>query len=230
MSVNFLSKITRVLYQNRFCEQEDFDIVISGSTNVLKHSEERISFRISSRSFDKIETIYNSKRHSYCDRTFCERSNVWTVCSRVPNHGKSDLRPSFKFVDSYRIYLDKTDQWINVVQTPDDRSDFNACSFMKNIYVFGGFSKTICLKSSYTYDTKKSKWMLLASMNKFRQFAACTVFKGKIVLTGGYDGVNEVSLRSVEAYDYYEKKLDFLPRMINRRSLHGAVCMGISCL
>ena len=206
MSINFSSKISKVLYKNRFCKQENFDVIVSGSTRLLKHSWERKNLRMSAYDFDKIETIYHSKRHSYCDRTFCERSNVWTVCSRVPIQGKSDLRPSFKFVDSYRIYLDKTDQWINVVQTPDDRSDFNACSFMKNIYVFGGFSKTICLNSSYTYDTKKSKWMLLASMNEYRQFAACTVFKGKIVLTGGYDGDNEVNLRSVEAYDYYENK------------------------
>ena len=61
-------------------------------------------------------------------------------------------------------------------------------------------------------------------MNCIRQNAACTVFKGKIVLTGGHDGKN--SLRSVEAYDYNENKWDFLPCMINGRSLHGAVCMG----
>ena len=30
-------------------------------------------------------------------------------------------------------------------------------------------------------------------MNEYTQNAACTVFKDKIVLTGGYDGVNEVS-------------------------------------
>ena len=133
-----------------------------------------------------------------------------------------------KFIDSFRIYLDKTDQWINVIQTPDDRSNFNACSFMKNIYVFGGFidENKICLKSCYKYDIKKSKWKIIAKMNEYRENAACTVFKGKIVLTGGDDSVNRVRLSSVETYDYYENKWDFLPRMINKRCFHGAVCMG----
>ena len=164
MSVKFCSKITRVLYQNRFCEQKEFDFIVSGTTDVFKHSEERTSLRISLPNFDKIERIYFSKRHSYCDRTVCERSNVWTVCSRLPSRGKSQLRDKYKFVDSYKIYLDKTDQWINVIQTPDDKNSFNACSFMKNIHVFGGFieENKNCLKSCYKYDTKRSKWKVFS--------------------------------------------------------------------
>ena len=97
---------------------------------------------------------------------------------------------------------------------------------MKNIYVYGGFTTKFCLKSCYKYDTKRSNWIPIAIMNDFRQNAACTVFKGKIVLTGGYDGENRVDLSSVEAYDFYENKWDFLPCIINKRYFHGAVCMG----
>lgn len=220
MAVDFSSKIKRVLYQSRFCEQENFDVVISGSTDVLEHTDERKSFRISSRNLDKIETIYHSKRHLCFDRTFCERSNVWTVCARIQVKGESQIRPSF------RIYLDKTDQWINVIQVPDDRTRFSACSFMKNIYVFGGCTVELIFKSCYKYDTKSSKWKVTANMNDFRQNAACTVFQGKIVLTGGWDGDKRIGLSSVEAYDCYENKWDLLPCMINKRSLHGSVCMG----
>ena len=147
MAVSFSSKTTRILYQNRFCEQENFDVIVSGSTNVL----ERESLRLNSRNFDKIETIYNSKTHSSSDRTICERSNVWTVCSRLDVKGVSERRSSF------RIYIDKTDQWVNVVQIPDCRGNFSACSFMKNIYVFGGFAEKRAIKSCYKYDTKRSK-------------------------------------------------------------------------
>ena len=217
MSVDFSSKIKRVLYQNRFCEQKDFDIILSGTTDVFKQSEERKIFKFSN-DFSKVEILYNSKRHSRRDRTVCERFNVWTVCSKIHAKGKSQTRPSLK------IYLDKTDQWINVVQAPYGRRNFSACSFMKNIYVFGGFVKDFRLKSCYMYDKKRSIWIYKASMNDFKQHTACTVYKGKIVLTGGYDGI--VGLSSVEAYDYYENKWDFLPRMIYRRYQHGAVCMG----
>ena len=139
MSVDFSSKTKRILYESIFCEQEKFDIIISDN-NLFKHSEERIIFRIISHDFNLIETIFHSKRHLDSDKTICERSNVQNICSRVPITVKSQIKPLFKFVDSYRDYIDKTDQLINVIQTPDDREHFIACSFMKNIYVFGGFT------------------------------------------------------------------------------------------
>ena len=72
MAINFSFKITRILYQSRFSEQKDFDFIVSGSIKELKHSEERVSFRISLPDLCKVETIYHSKRHSRCDRTVCE--------------------------------------------------------------------------------------------------------------------------------------------------------------
>ena len=39
-------------------------------------------------------------------------------------------------------------------------------------------------------------------MKQYRDFAACTAFEGKIVVTGGTD--KRYKLNSVEAYDYYE--------------------------
>ena len=110
-----------------------------------------------------------------------------TVCLTFPNCSKSLIRPSFELIDSFRIYLGKADQWINLIQKPDDRFSFSAYPFRKNIFVFGGYIGN-SLKNSYKYDTKRSKWKVSAKMNACRENAACTGFKGKIVLTGGYDG------------------------------------------
>ena len=75
--------------------------------------------------------------------------------------------------------------------------------------------------------------------NKFekaRFVAACTVFEGKVVVSGGYydnsyfDGFNEDSddgdLKSVESCNYYENKWTYLPDMIEERDLHASVSMG----
>ena len=109
MAFDFSSKLTRVLYQNRFCEQEELDVIVSWTTDVFKHSEKRTSLRICLPNFDKIETIYFSKRHHYCERTVCERSNVWTIYSRLLNLGESQLPDKYKIIDSCRIYLGKSD-------------------------------------------------------------------------------------------------------------------------
>ena len=49
-----------------------------------------------------------------------------------------------------------------------------------------------------------------------RDFAAFTVFEGKIGVTGGYNYVHR-ELKSVEAYDYYEDKWTYLPDIIKGR-------------
>ena len=53
-----------------------------------------------------------------------------------------------------------------------------------------------------------------------RKFAACTVFEGKIVVSGG------VQSNTVESYDFYENKWTYLPSMIEYRYFHGSVSVG----
>ena len=57
-------------------------------------------------------------------------------------------------------------------------------------------------------------------MNDYRYDAACAVFEGKIVVSGGED------LKSVESYDYYENKWYYLADMIEGRRHHASVSMG----
>ena len=61
-------------------------------------------------------------------------------------------------------------------------------------------------------------------MKQNRYFAACTVFEGKIFITGGT--YNWYKLNSVETYDYYDNKWTYLPEMIERRSYHASVKMS----
>ena len=55
---------------------------------------------------------------------------------------------------------------------------------------------------------------------KKKGHSACTVYEGKIVVSGG------LFLKSVESYDYYDNKRTFLPNMVEGRSCHAAVSMG----
>ena len=105
MSVEYSSKIKRVLYHNRFCDQENFDIILSGTVDVYKHSEERKIFKLSLNDFSKVETLYNSTGLFNSDRTICERSNVWNVRLRIKVMRDNKLQIKNKFVKSFKIYL-----------------------------------------------------------------------------------------------------------------------------
>ena len=67
---------------------------------------------------------------------------------------------------------------------------------------------------------KNNKWTNLARTTENRFFASCTVFEGKIFVTGGQH------TNSVQAYDYYENKWTSLPDMIEKRTNHASVSMG----
>ena len=56
-----------------------------------------------------------------------------------------------------------------------------------------------------------------------RQYAACTVFEGKIVVSGG---LGYSKLKSVEVYDHYENKWSYYPDMLEARHGHSAVSMN----
>ena len=64
----------------------------------------------------------------------------------------------------------------------------------------------------------------VAGLNLARDCAACTVFEGKIVVTGGDN--NQLQLKSIEAYDHYENKRTYLPYLIDKRCDQAAVSMG----
>ena len=76
----------------------------------------------------------------------------------------------------------------NIVEVPDRRTRYCACSFMRCLYVFGGKfdSELNSLNTCIKYSCKSGKWMNIASLKSERYFAACTVFEGKIVVSGGY--------------------------------------------
>ena len=46
---------------------------------------------------------------------------------------------------------------------------------------------------------KCGRWNQIADMNKCRNCAACTVYEGKIIVSGGW---NNDGLNSVETYDF----------------------------
>ena len=63
-------------------------------------------------------------------------------------------------------------------------------------------------------------------MNNARSNAACTIFEGKLVVSGGCNNNNDRVLKSVEAYDHHENKWSNSPDMVDGRALHGSVTMG----
>ena len=62
-------------------------------------------------------------------------------------------------------------------------------------------------------------------MNEARVCAACVVFNGNIVVSGGMDN-NEDELNTVESYDVFADKWTSMPNMINNFVCHNLVVVN----
>ena len=104
----------------------------------------------------------------------------------------------------------------------DDFYDSCVCGFINKIYFVGGST----LKGEVTccFDTVDCAWKYAAGTNHYRSNAACTVFEGKVVVSGGQH-YNYTDLSSVEAFDHVADEWSFMPSMIESASRHELVAV-----
>ena len=129
-----------------------------------------------------------------------------------------------KIRTSVETYSEKTRTWKHKYIEFEERVFYCISSFMSKLYIVGGWIKSsdINLRSCYTYDIHSEKLNKIAQLNVARSRAACTVFEGKIVVTGCQSNYYE-TLKSVEAYDYYVfDEFYFLPDLIKERINYAA--------
>ena len=212
MENTLISKTSSVLYQNRFCDQENFDLIITGFS--VENTYLRSIYKVNGPSFVNVATLISDS--NYIEESLTSGSNIWLTCSQNIKH---------KTFETYKISSRSSDLNKNLIQLPGLRNYYCICSFMKNIYVFGGningMSSNTCLK----YNTRSNIWKYITNLNNSRRHMACTVFESKVVVSGGISSWKGV-LKSVEAYNHHENKWTHLPDMINERKGHGSVSMG----
>ena len=173
LSLRALNEMSSVLYQNRYCDQEDFDLIVfSELTDDFDNNEATVN-KINYPEFTKVEKVYSNS-------TFCEdvkilpcESNVLTISLKGSMYYDVDNFGYFTskiFGNSFDGSLPKE----MVVRLPDKKYNYCACSFMRSLYVFArrNYQSGSCLK----YDTKTSKWSCIAEMKVNRNCTACTVF------------------------------------------------------
>ena len=200
--INKLYFQLKVLYENRYCNQDDFSILVCGGMN-NNYRYQKSVFKLNGSEFEYKHYALMPYARKIC-KTAVINSELFVLGGYTKNY---TYDKSFrKFCIKNKTWSLKTQQYLN-----DNR--FCLCSFKKNLYIVNE-------TSFFLYNLKNDQWTQKAKMNQTRNYAACTVFEGKIVVTGG------VSLKSVEAYDYYENKWNYLSDMIKKRYHHSSVSMG----
>ena len=205
-----LSLQTSVLYQARYCAQEDISVVVfkDGIIKTLESPFCLTNFTSSKPVCSSLETSRDSK--------------LVVSGSRLYVLGESQKKASFvKFSESSK-------SWNVLPSLPDERSRFCVCSFTQKIIVVGGNKNHVSVNSCMAYSSKCNEWTYISSMKENRENSSCTVFQGKIVVTGGWKSKchSRGILKTVESYCFHENKWVQFPDMLQERCGHGTVSMG----
>ena len=73
------------------------------------------------------------------------------------------------------------------------------------------------------FCSKMLKWKEISGMSQPRTYTACSVFEGRIVVSGGFN-ING-SLRTVEVYDHIADTWSKMPNMVKDKFGHKSVAV-----
>ena len=101
---------------------------------------------------------------------------------------------------------------------------FAVCVFMGKVYLIGGTTSYVerMMGKCFEFNPVSRNIQQVKEMNAPRRAAACTVFEGKMVVSGGNSGVTG---RTVEVYDHVTDKWSYMPNMIEGRIYHDLVAI-----
>ena len=203
---------TYVLYETRYCAQDDYSIAVCTKESVRKLE---LPLNINSYGVSKQLDIFMEKKYK---------------CKIVASGTDLFLISKSRKHCTFEKYSESSKTNIVLPSMLDRRSYFCVCSFMQKIYVIGGEGENFysSFASCMCYDIKSNKWTYIASMIVSRRNASCAVFKGKIVVTGGFckEIFSHRELNCAESYCFHENKWTNFSNMLVKRCSHATVSIG----
>ena len=222
-----------VLYENRYCNQNEFSIFDCGENTKNKGNTKSLNSEFNGSKFqwskisDMCETTYKCKTAVINSNNIALISmynqNNFVFKSRGGWYESTICREAIENLQSLELFATNKKVGFHIIERFGQRVRYCFCAFKQKVYMIGGYSqyKEEELMSCFCYDTECEEWCQIGDLNERRYDTACTVYEGKIVVSGGFS-----NLATVEAYDYYRKKWTYLPDMIDGRYDHASVSMG----
>ena len=207
-------------YTNRYCNEHTFNILVCGGVAWDSGVVERVNVHRIDGSDLKNARPFPSMTVGRCRSSgaMCLKGDLYVF------GGQNYYCDPVRYVERYSP---STYSWKIVARMCDDRVYFCSCAFMNRAYVFGGrygevYDATVT-SSCFRFDAKYRKWKRIAEMIQPRESAACAVFQGNIVVSGGTNHTMYDWLNTVESYDAVLDRWSSMPNMILAHSHHSMV-------
>ena len=206
-----------VCYVNRYCNHNDFNLLILGGRSTSFDVEIRNATQVDA-NLETVKALPSMMGTRELFQSVCLKGDVYVF-------GGRDSKLEFKL--SVEKYSFATETWSRITYMPDDRIVFSVCAFLDKIYVIGGCyrenGRAISINSCLQFDANDNSWKEVTRMNKVRRNCACIVFDERIIASGGYCHIDRDNLNTVEAFDVFANVWSPMPNMTKRRRGHEMV-------
>ena len=205
-------------FTNRYCEQNSFKLFICGTVDSTSMETIEQVNEIDKTKIKSVEVLarLTDQRNEF-KMVYC-RGDVYVV-------GGYDANNESKYVLSVEKYSSVYNTWKKVASLSANQQEFSACAFMDKLYVIGGVDKdNVIINSCVGLSLKDYSRKEVARLNEPRWDAACTVYGGRVVVSGG-DSNDHHDLFTVEAYDHVANTWSYMPNMNKGRRSHKSVAI-----
>ena len=212
---DFFSNSMQFSCISRYCDQNMFNILtFDRSTSPCP---KLVRYDISNKELKSVKDFPRLRSVRGYLRTVFLKGNFYVFCGNNVSCWMSVLK-----------YSSRSKTWKILAEYSKEEyiSGFNVCVFMGKVYLIGGTlhlnRNRIRNRNCFEFDPV-DKVREVQPTNEQRYDAACTVFEGKVVASGG--GCRHHVGRTVETYDHVADTWSYMPNMIKRRSRHDLVAI-----
>ena len=247
---NFYRFKSKIYFTNRYCNQKLFSIVISGGSEKSVKTNSRNMYQLDQEYLkcDKSFALI-CKNRNYA-RTVFFKSNIYSFGgSDDVDKDPTDTNWSVERYSTISNTSSEIADLDEINRLYGNNKEFCICVLLDKIYLIGGNNNAEGITDKILeFDTKTFRWKKKARMQERREGPACSIFEGRIVVSGGLqyhdieDNTGEISgdesndngnyydshdyfiaVKTVEVYDHVADSWSYFPSMIYTRCYHKSV-------
>ena len=212
------------IHSSRFCRRHDLNMIVSGGDAKTANRVLEVDCE-SMRAANNLTPPRPDSFPQFLERIAVRHAHKSVYCKGelyvVADDTSEVDRPNYVVKYSFA-----TGAWSGVRAIPETREMYCVCAFAGQIFVFGGMNKKSNFLSSFVkFDAKSNGWEA-GEMSEERVSAACAVFQGRVVVSGGFDLDSYPASRHVQAYDHFSRSWAPMPDMMEARRDHAMVAAG----
>ena len=201
----------KTYFTNRYCDSTMYDLLVFGGFDQTSKIKNMNVYQANVDNLNNFK-VYTQLMEWKISKAFYLSGELYCLCYRYE-------------MTSFKKYSRSSKTWETLgnyrLKYPCD----SVFSFIDSIFVIGHTDDEIATVTVFDVTTKK--WEFVTPINEVRIDAACALFGGKVVVSGGWNFDNLNGTNTIEVYDHVADTWSYFPTMNHARSGHKLLAVSM---